>query len=460
MRPTLANDSPADEHRIEVLQRATFGYFERVANPSNGLVRDNTRTDSPASIVGSGLAMACYAVAAERGYVPREHAAERVLATLRFFWNSEQSEHPEATGYRGFFYHFLDMQTGTRFRECELSSIDSAVVFIGGLVAAAYFDGDSANEREIRWLADALYRRADWNWLLDAHGAVGHGWRPERGFIPYAYCGYNEALFLYILALASPTHPIPSDSYSRWLSTYKWKTIYGYEFLYAGPLFIHQLSHVWIDFRGIQDEFMRGKKIDYFENSRRATYVQQQYARRNPRKFDGYGDHSWGITASDGPGPGKCKVHGREQNFYAYRARGVPYGPDDGTLSPWAIVASLPFAPEIVLPTLEYLDAAHPAMTGQYGYKCSFNPSFCRPPVVVAGPEQSGRPAAEYTHDAGWLSEGYYAIDQGPVVLMIENYRTGLIWRLMRDCPYIVDGLRRAGFQGGWLTTPDTVAAS
>ncbi len=458
MSHTSANDSPADEHRIEALQRATFGHFELVANPSSGLVRDNTRIDSPASIVGSGFAMACYAVAADRGYVARDHAVERVLATLRFFWDAEQSERPGATGYRGFFYHFLDVRTGARFHKCELSSIDSAVVFIGGLVAAAYFDGNTANEREIRFLADALYRRADWTWMLDANGAMGHGWRPERGFIPYAYRGYNEALFLYILALASPTHSITSDSYSQWLSTYMWKTIYDYEFLYAGPLFIHQLSHVWIDFRGIQDEFMRGKKIDYFENSRRATYVQQEYARRNPRHFDGYSEHSWGITASDGPGPATRYVHGRKHKFYAYRARGVPFGPDDGTLSPWAVVASLPFAPEIVLPTLRHMEATHPAITGEYGYKCSFNPSFCEPCATDAT-EQRARPAPEYTRQIGWLSQGYYSLDQGPVVLMIENYRTGLIWRLMRRCPYIVGGLLRAGFQGGWLTTPAPVAS-
>ena len=441
-----------EEQRLETLQHATFGYFERVANPSNGLVRDNTRADSPASIVGSGLAMASYVVAVERGYVPREHAVARVLATLRFFWYAEQSERPEATGNRGFFYHFLDMQSGIRGRKSELSTIDSAVVFIGGLVAARYFDRDDADEREVRRLADALYRRADWTWMLDARGAVGHGWTPENGFLPYAYRGYNEALFLYVLALASPTHAIPSDSYAQWLSTYKWKTIYGYEFLYAGPLFIHQLSHVWIDFRGIQDEFMRGKKIDYFENSRRATYVQQEYARRNPRDFDGYGEYSWGITASDGPGPAKCKVHGNEQQFHAYCARGVPYGPDDGTLSPWAVATSLPFAPELVLSTLEYLDVTRPEMTGEYGYKCSFNPSFCESAAKAAEP---GKPESGYKQGAGWLSQGYYAIDQGPVVLMIENYRTGLIWRLMRSCPYIVDGLRRASFRGGWLTMPN-----
>ena len=444
-------DAARDDERLETLQHATFGYFERVANPSNGLVRDNTRSDSPASIVGSGLAMASYVVAAERGYVPREDAVERVLATLRFFWNAEQSAGAQATGYQGFFYHFLDMRTGVRAPGTELSTLDSAVVFIGGLVAAQYFDRDTAAERELRVLADAVYRRADWTWMLDAGGAVGHGWSPENGFLPYAYRGYNEALFLYILALASPTHAIPSDSYAAWLSTYEWKTIYGYEFLYAGPLFIHQLSHVWIDFRGIQDKFMRAKKIDYFENSRRATYVQQEYARRNPRDFDGYGEHSWGITASDGPGPARCKVRGKEQTFHAYCARGVPDGPDDGTLSPWAVVTSLPFAPEIVLPALEYLDRTLPEMTGEYGYKCSFNPSFCGNAATVGEPHQPGKTGSDSKQGAGWLSQGYYAIDQGPVVLMIENYRTGLIWQLMRSCPFILEGLRRAGFQGGWL---------
>lgn len=459
LTPCLYRASSEDERRIDRLQRATFGYFERETNPANGLVRDNTRSDAPASIVGSGLAMACYVVAAARGYVSRDGAVARVLATLRFFWNAEQSDRRDATGHRGFFYHFLDMQTGKRARQCELSTLDSAVVLIGGLVAAAYFDRDDADEREIRALADALYRRADWMWALDADGAVGHGWRPARGFIPYAYRGYNEALFLYVLALASPTHAIPSDSYARWLSTYAWKTIYGYEYLYAGPLFVHQLSHAWIDFRGIQDDFMRGKDIDYFENSRRATYVQQEYARRNPRRFDGYGEHAWGISASDGPGPARYSVHGRERTFYAYRARGVPFGPDDGTLSPWAVAASLPFAPEIVLPTLESLDATHPAITGEYGYKCSFNPSFRERSDDATAPPQEGRPAAIIRRDAGWLSQGYYVLDQGPVVLMTENYRTGLIWRLMRNCRYIVDGLRRAGFEGGWLAAPDAIDA-
>jgi hypothetical protein len=201
----------------------------------------------------------------------------------------------------------------------------------------------------------------------------------------------------------------------------------------AGPLFVHQLSHMWIDFRGIQDEYMRNKAIDYFENSRRATYIQQQYAIRNPRGFAGYGEYIWGLTASDGPGPISKKIGGRLRRFYDYEARGIPNGPDDGTLAPWAVIASLPFAPEIVLPSIQYFDEAFPEMTSKYGFKCSFNPTFST------------------AQSKDWISKGYYGLDQGPIVLMIENYRSGLLWRLMRGCPYIVSGLRRAGFSGGWL---------
>ena len=203
-----------------------------------------------------------------------------------------------------------------------------------------------------------------------------HGWRPESGFIKYRWEGYDEALILYILGLASPTHPLPRRAIRPGLRRTKWKTLYGHEFLYAGPLFIHQLSHMWIDFRGIQDDYMRARGIDYFENSRRATYMQQQYAIRNPRDFKGYGENIWGITASDGPGPTCRRIEGVERCFEDYMARGVPYGPDDGTIAPWAVVASLPFAPEIVLPAIQHFDDVYPEMTSKYGFKCSFNPTF------------------------------------------------------------------------------------
>jgi hypothetical protein len=422
-----------DQTSLLKLQRDTFGYYLRETNPTNGMVPDSTRKGSPASIAAIGFGLAAYPVAVERGYVSRAEAIDRVLTTLRFFWKSPQAPAPDATGYKGFFYHYLDMESGLRTNRSELSTIDTTYVLAGALTCRAFFDRDTDEEREIREIADELYARADWQWALNGGDTVAHAWKPERGFSRYRWEGYSEALILYVLALASPTYPIAPDSYRVWASTYRWKQLYGLEFLYAGPLFIHQLSHIWIDFRDIQDEYMRKKGIDYFENSRRATYVQQQYAIRNPRKFRGYNEHSWGITASDGPGPATRVVDGVSRKFFDYRARGVPYGPDDGTLAPWGVVASLPFAPEIVLPTIAHLDEKYPYIISEYGFRCSYNPTF-----------SNGT-------DKGWIAQGYYGLDQGPIVMMIENHISGLLWSLMRSCPYIDEGLRRAGFTGGWL---------
>ena len=433
MRP----DSYTDQN-LEVLQRLTLDYFLKEANPQNGLVPDSTRRGALCSIAPTGFALAAYTVGVERGFISRPDAIKRTLTTLRFFWKSPQGREPDATGYKGFYYHFLDMQTGRRIWNCELSTIDSTYLLAGALTAAEYFNRDVEDEREIRTLAEALYARADWQWAQNRGTTVTHGWTPERGFIKYRWQGYCEALILYILGLASPTHPLPEKSYRAWTRTYQWKNLYGYEFLYGGPLFLHQLSHLWIDFRGIQDEYMRGKASDYFENSRRATYIQQQYAIRNPRGFKGYGEYTWGITASDGPGPATKKIGGKLRRFYDYKARAIPNGPDDGTLAPWAVIASLPFAPEIVLPSLSYFDEAFPEMTSKYGIKCSFNPTFST------------------TSRKEWISKGYYGLDQGPIVLMIENYRSGFLWQLLRRCPYIINGLRRAGFSGGWLDSSNS----
>jgi hypothetical protein len=422
---------------LEKLQHDSFKYFLHETNPANGLVIDKTEADWPASIAATGLALASYPVAVERGFMPRAAAVERILTTLRFFWNSPQGPEPDATGYQGFYYHFLDMQTGRRVWQCELSTVDSAFLLAGALTAGMYCADGTADEQEIRMLADALYRRADWQWAQDGGATVTHGWKPESGFLNYRWQGYDEALLLYILGLGSPTHPLPENSYVAWASTYRWEHCYGQEYLYAGPLFTHQLSHVWIDFRGIQDAFMREKGIDYFENSRRATYVQQQYAIDNPLRFKDYGPHCWGITASEGPGPGTLKLNGIDRQLFDYVGRGVPYGPDDGTLAPWALVASLPFAPEIVLPALHRcIHQAKLTKFNAYGFKASFNPSH------------PGNPGNPY---GWWVSPWHYGLNQGPIILMIENYRSGLLWQLTRGCPYIASGLHRADFGGGWL---------
>ncbi|MEO6030257.1 MAG: glucoamylase family protein [Candidatus Binatia bacterium] len=431
-------DSPNDpltEGELALLQMTTLQYYLHETNPANGLIRDKTDPSAPASIAAVGLGLATIPVLVERGVIDRAFAPELVLRRLRFFRDSPHGPEPDATGYRGFYYHFLDMKSGRRVWQCELSTIDSAFLFAGMLTCAAYFDADTEEEAEVRRLADELYRRADWQWALNGGAAVSHGWRPETGFIPYTWTGYDEALLIYLLGLGSPTFPLPSETFHAYRATYQWKTIYGREVLYSGPLFTHQLSHLWTDFRGIQDAFMRDHGSDYFENSRQAAYIHREYARRNPLEFAGYGDDCWGITASDGPGFETRKVNGVERRFYGYQARGAPYGPDDGTVSPWVVVASLPFAPEIVIPTIRAFSQLHLGATKRYGFKPSFNETYAAPESATGW----------------WVTPYHFGIDQGPVVLMIENYRTGLIWNLMRRCPYVVNGLRRAGFTGGWL---------
>lgn len=430
----VSEPSLSDEDLAQ-LEHDTFKYFTNEMNPENGLVPDSTRQNSPSSIAAVGFALTAYPIGVERNYLTRADAINRSLIMLRFFHDGAQGKGPDAIGYKGFYYHFLNMKTGKREWKSEVSTIDTTYLLAGALTAAMYFDRETKEEREIRKLAEALYLRADWQWAQNRALTVSHGWRPERGFIKYRWTGYSEALVLYILALASPTFPLSPASYRAWTRTYEWKKLYGHEFVYAGPLFIHQLSHLWIDFREIQDDYMSDKGIDYFENSRRAVYVQQAYAMLNPKGFLGYDRFCWGITASDGPGPAVRRINGRTRRFHDYIARGIPNGPDDGTLAPWAVAGSLPFAPEVVLPSLRRINQNYPDLTSKYGFKCSYNPTFT-----------SGKRKAK-----GWVSQGYYGLDQGPIVMMIENYRSGLTWRLMRKCPHIVNGLRRAGFGGGWL---------
>jgi hypothetical protein len=445
MNPELAMvETPptdADLHRLPTdqdlnrLQLTTLLYYLHETNPDNWLVRDKTDPAAPVSIAAVGMAMATVPVNVERGVVAREFAARVARRRLLYLLESPQGPEPDASGYKGFFYHFLNIETGRRVWECELSTIDSAFLFAGALTLATYFDRDTAVETEIRQLGNDLYERADWKWACNGGPTLTHGWRPESGFIPHRWQGYDEGLLLYILGLGSPTHPLPPESYSAYCATYEWKNIYDRELLFSGPLFTHQLSHMWIDFRGIQDAYMRDHGTDYFENTRQATFVQQEYAIHNPKEFVGYGRYCWGFTACDGPGWGKRVINGVEREFYDYYARGAPFGPDDGTVAPWVVVASLPFAPEIVIPTVRNFAQMHLGMTQVYGFKPSFNQTC----VVEDSPT------------GWWVSPYHFGIDQGPVILMVENHRTGLLWNTMRRCPPVIGGLRRAGFTGGWL---------
>jgi hypothetical protein len=417
------------------LQKDSFAYFVHEVNEANGLVADKTAENWPASIAAVGMALTVYTIGVERGFMSRQRAALRTLTTLRFFANSEQGESPDATGYKGFYYHFLDMETGKRAWDCELSSIDTALLIAGVLSTRAYFQEDNATEAEIRELADLLYRRVDWQWMLAGSPLICHGWKPETGFLQWHWEGYDEALILYLLALGSPAFPIGPEHYAAWTNSYEWKSIYGVEYLYAGPLFIHQMSHLWVDFRGIRDAFMRERDSDYFENSRRATIVQQQYAIHNPFGFEQYSEVCWGVTASDGPGNTVKKINGVERTFFDYVARGAPFGPDDGTVAPWAVAASLPFAPEIVLPSVQHFQHLRLREVNPYGFKASFSPTY----------------HAAKDIKAGWVSPCHFGINEGPTVIMIENYLHDFTWRTMRACPYLKQGLLSAGFGGGWL---------
>jgi hypothetical protein len=429
---------------MNTLQREAFDYFVHEVNPLNGLIADKTQPGSPASIAAVGFALSAYPVGIERGFMTHAAGVRRTLATMRFFYDSVQSAAADATGYKGFYYHFLDMITGRRVWKCELSTIDTTLLLAGMLTAAEYFSGDGAEEAEIRDLADALYRRTDWNWARNGGATVTLGWKPRSGFLRWRWRGYNEALILYLLGLGSPTHPLPVESYQRWTETYDWRKFYGHEYLHAGPLFIHQFSHIWIDFRGIQDEFMRGKHSDYFENSRRATHIQRLHAIANPGHFVGYGENCWGVTASDGPGPATLLIKGTKRRFFGYKARGAPEGPDDGSLAPWAVAASLPFAPDIVQPALQNFETLKLRENDAYGFKATFNATIAESPVRT--------PA--------WVSPFHFGINQGPAVLMLENYRTGLVWNLMRKSPRLITGLRRAGFSGGWLDGAEETKAN
>lgn len=435
--------APADEAMLDGLQRAAFDYFVEHGNTGNGLVADTSRPGSHASIAVVGFALSAYPVGVERGWMTHAEALQRSLAALRFFRDSDQSGKPASTGYQGFYFHFLDMDSGQRAWRCEVSLIDTALLLAGMLMAAAYFTAATADEVELQALVDTLYQRVDWCWAQPKGAAVVHGWKPGSGFLNYGWEGYSEALLLYALGLGSPTHALSEASFPAWTGTYQWENLYGIDFLYAGPLFIHQFSHAWIDLRGIRDRFMREKHCDYFENSRRATYVQREYTIRNPRSFVGYDEDGWGLSAGDGPRSPRQRIAGRRQSFYGYAARGVPWGPDDGTLSGPSALSSLVFAPELVLPALRRMVARGNSADDSIARASGYNDTV----RISAAPA----PSVQGKRAAGWVSEGSFGLDQGMIVLMLENFRSGLPWRLLRGSAPIRSGLRRAGFRGGWL---------
>ncbi|MBK8489373.1 MAG: Tat pathway signal protein [Saprospirales bacterium] len=419
--------------QIDELQERTFRYFWELADTLTWQIPDRYPTLTFSSIAATGFGLSAYLVGAERGYITRAQAAERVFKTLEVLKNLPQG--PEATGvsgYKGFFYHFLDLRHARRFKDVELSTIDTAWLLAGILSCMSYFDRDDPTEKAIREMADFLYRRVEWDWIANEDGLISMGWYPEKGFHPRKWEGMNEGMFIYFLALGSPTHPVAPSAWGKWCETYEWAEFHGQEMINFGPLFGHQYTHMYVDFRGIQDTYTRAKGIDYFENARRATLANRAYCIDNPNNFKGYSESIWGLTACDGPGWAEKKFNGKKMVFHGYSARGAATVDfqDDGTIAPTAAGGSVPFAPEVCLPALQAMWNQYPQLIGKYGPFDAFNLSFS---------------------EEGWFDKDWLGIDQGPIVIQLENYRTGFLTNLMKKNPYIVEGLRKAGFSGGWL---------
>lgn len=469
--PPLAAQSPApaydslpksQQQMLDELEKRTFVFFRDSVNAKNGLVPDHwprAKGDYFSSIAAVGFALTAYGIGAERGWMSRSQAAKLTLTTLEFFHDAPQGNKVDDTGYQGFFYHFLDMDSGRRFRTqhwVELSTIDTALLLGGVLFSQSYYDRNTPSERQIRELADQIYRRVNWQWTTPRPPLVAMGWTPEAGFIRADWQGYNEAMLLYVLALGSPTYPIDKSAWRAWTQTYDntWGSFQGQEYLGFAPLFGHQYSESWIDFRGIRDEYMRQHKLDYFENSRRATFAQREYAIHNPMRWQGYASDIWGLTACNGPRaplqPGETDRYTSDpKTFYGYTARGAGIRGtlDDGTIAPTAAASSIAFAPSIVIPAIKAMTERYGEdLYTRYGFVDAFNPSF----TFTDRPLRSGH----VVPSKGWFDTLYLGIDQGPIILMLENYRSGLVWRVMRKNPYIREGLERAGFTGGWLDDP------
>ena len=405
-----------DEEFLELLQATAFDYFWYEANPTNGLIRDRSTLNSFSSIAAVGFGLTGMGIGIDHGWITRAQGRERVFNTLKTFANGPQGPASSGTiGYNGWFYHFLFMNTAQRYPNVELSSIDTALLLGGVIYAREYFDQADPQEAAIREMADLIFNRVDWNWMANNASTLTMGWMPGTGFLSSRWKGYNEGMILYLLGLGAANNPLPAADWDSWTASYKWLTYDGYSYVNFPPLFGHQYSHCWVDFRYAADAYMRDKGISYFENSRRATLAQRAYAARNPSKFPNYGTNLWGWTACDGPGAGV---------YLGYSARGAPPAEnDDGTIAPTAAGGSLAFTPEFSVADLRNLyDTYRTNIWTGYGFRDAFNLK------------------------ANWWDTDVLGIDQGPILLMAENYRTKAVWNTFMRSPIIQRGLARAGF--------------
>ncbi|MGA2659755.1 MAG: glucoamylase family protein [Verrucomicrobiota bacterium] len=400
-----------DDAFLEYLQETSFDYFWYGANPANGLIPDRSATGSACSIAAVGFGLTAIGIGIDHGWILRTQGVARVLTTLRTFRQGPQGANASGTmGYQGWFYHFLDMNTALRAGSSELSSIDTALLLAGILHAKQYFQGAGSDEAAIRATADAIFNRVNWNWMAQGTDALSMGWQPTSGFLAGSWVGYDEGMILYCLGLGAATNPLPASAWNHWTSGYLWATNYAQAYVQFAPLFGHQYSHCWIDFRHIADAYMNSHNTTYFENSRRASLAQRAYSIANPNGHVGYSSNVWGLTACDGPS--------------GYSAHGLPpAGLDDGTIAPTAAGGSIAFTPEYSVPTLRYFYSHYrPRIWTAFAFRDAFN----------LGQQ--------------WYDTDELGIDQGPIVIMIENYRTQRVWRLFMQNAEVQRGLQRAGF--------------
>ena len=410
---TVPNPFANDDAFLDYVQQANFDYFWYAANPANGLVPDRSAAGSACSIAAVGFGLTAIGIGIDHGWISRTQGVARVLTTLNTFFSGPQGPGTSGViGYNGWFYHFLDMNTALRAPGSELSSIDTTLLLSGILYSKQYFNGSNTDETTIRTMADTIFNRVDWNWMARGTNAVSMGWFPSGSFIAGNWIGYDEGMILYLLGLGIATNPLPASAWTKWTSGYTWATYYGESFVPFPPLFGHEYSHCWIDFRHIADAYMNNHSSTYFENSRRAALANRAYCIANPLGWAGYGSNVWGLTACDGP--------------TGYNAHGAPPAlNDDGTIAPTAPGGAMAFTPEYSLPTLQYLYSnGRLALWTAYGFIDAFN----------------------QTANGGWYDTDELGIDQGPIVIMIENYRTQRPWRLFMQNEEVQRGLQRAGF--------------
>jgi hypothetical protein len=396
--PAPSKISQEDHDFLYELECLTFRYFWEQASPATGLVKDrcNVRvgTDNGivASIAATGFGLTAICIAEEEGFIPRDQAVERVTTTLRSLWK-------KLPNHRGFFYHWANINTGERIWDSEISSVDTAILLCGVLSCREHF-----KEKEITQLSNDIFNRVDWTWLSEDTSLLAHGWTPEFGFLPVRWDFYSELMMMYLLGIGSGSHPLRPDAWNAWK-----RLIFEYDGLrYIGsfaPLFIHQYSQAWFDFRGKRDRF-----TDYFQNSVIATDAHRRFCVELSSQFPTYSDDLWGITASD------------SERGYVIWGGPPASGPIDGSVVPSAAAGSLPFLPEPAMRVLKNIRNRYGGAWCRYGFVNAFNPL------------------------KNWYDSDVVGIDTGITMLMAENARTGFVWKTFMKTPEATRGMERAGF--------------